>query len=58
MNFAHLAAKFDEVASSMIQRIRIRTVAFAVTILRTVIMPVVTLIAVDSIADNVVVDYG
>lgn len=40
----------------MIERIRIAAVAFAVSISRSVIVPVVALVAVDSIADYVVVD--
>jgi hypothetical protein len=40
----------------MIELIGIGTVAFAVAILRTVIVPVVALVAVDSIADDVFVD--
>lgn len=51
-----MLVKFDEVPSPMIQRMGIDTLAFVATILRTVIVPIVDLVSVDSIASDAIVD--
>lgn len=48
--------QFDEIAATVVERIRVDTVAFSMPILRSVIVQIVALIAVDSITLDLIVD--